>query len=311
MHVSDIRSNTQSRAAGRIGELEVLRTVAVFMVLLEHLNTNLIFWPCHFTAQLQQTGVWTGVDLFFAISGFVIARSLLPTLTGARDAGHFARLTMEFWIRRVWRIWPSSWFWLAAPLLLCLVFNRSGVYGSFPANWSMAVAGVLNLANFHCAIVFVHGEIGTAFVQWSLSLEEQFYLLLPIAAFLLRRHLPWLLGGIFLFAFFTPTHYTTLDIDWTVLCAMICGGSVAAGVLLALWSFHPSYQLCAPTILGRSRLARIAVLIGAIALLVSLGRRNCASWHIILGRSHSSPRYWYGSARMTRAIYGARAAPAV
>ena len=258
-------------AAGRIGELEVLRSIAVGMVLLQHLNGNLIFWPCHFAAQLEQSGLWTGVDLFFAISGFVIARSLLPTLEGARDLGTFARLTVEFWIRRVWRLWPSSWLWLAMPLLLCQGFNRSGAYGSMQANWSMAVAGVLNLANFHFAYVYVHGQIGTAFVQWSLSLEEQFYLLLPIAAFLLRRQLPYLLGAILLYAFFIPNHLTTLNIVAATYGMMTRGGSVAAGVLLALWSSHQSYQLCAPTGLARTRTARIALLIGIIALLISLG----------------------------------------
>lgn len=256
----------------RIGELEVLRTVAVGMVLLQHINGNLIFWPSKIAFQLQQNGMWTGVDLFFAISGFVIARSLLPTLKGARDTRHFARLTAEFWIRRIWRLWPSSWFWLAAPLLLCLVFNRSGVYSSFHANWNMAVAGGLNLANFYFAYVSVHSlSIGTAFVQWSLSLEEQFYLLLPIAAFLLRRRLPYLLGAIFLYAFFAPTQFTTLDVVDTTIANMTRGGSVAAGVLLAVWSFHPGYQDFAPTGFARCRPARIAAFAGTIALLVSLG----------------------------------------
>lgn len=96
------------------------------------------------------------------------------------------------------------------------------------------------------------------------SLEEQFYLLLPFAAFLLRRRLPYLMGAILLYAFLTPTPYTPLAM-------MTRGGSVAAGVLLALASFHPGYQDCAPTFLGGSRVARLVVLWGGIALLVSLG----------------------------------------
>ncbi|HYP63343.1 MAG TPA: acyltransferase, partial [Acidocella sp.] len=248
----------------RIGELEVLRTIAVSMVLLEHLSGNLIFWPSHFAEQLQQTGVWTGVDLFFAISGFVIARSLLPKLAEAQDVRSFVRQTVEFWLRRAWRLWPSAWFWLAAPPALCLAFNHSGVYGGFKENWEMAVAGVANLANFREAYVFMRAPPGTAFVQWSLSLEEQFYILLPFAAILLRRRLAYLMGGILVYTFLTSTPYSPL--------AMFTrGGSVAAGVLLALWSFHQSYQNCAPIFLGRVRLARLAALVGGIALLISLG----------------------------------------
>ena len=261
-----------SRAASsRIGELEVLRTIAVTMVLLEHLSGNLMFWPSHLAKQIQQSGAWTGVDLFFAISGFVIARSLLPKLEEARDPRAFMRVSVEFWIRRAWRLWPSAWFWLAAPLVLCFVFNRTGVYGGFKGNWEMAVAGVTNLANFHFAAVFMRAPPGTAFVQWSLSLEEQFYILLPFAAFLLRRKLPYLMGAILLYAFFTPIPYTPLAM-------MIRGGSVAAGVLLAIWSFHPTYQDCAPVFLGRRLFARIGVLLGGIALLVTLGS---AQWPVV------------------------------
>ena len=179
---------------------------------------------------------------------------------------------MAFWLRRAWRLWPSAWVWLAAPLPLCLLFNHSGVYGNIRANWEMAVAGVTNLANFYFAYVFIRGSPpGTAFVQWSLSLEEQFYFLLPFAVFLLRRRLAYLLGALVLYAFFAPTHFTTLNVNETTMAMMVRSGSVAAGVLLALWSFHPSYQDCAPVILGRFRSARIAVLVGGIMLLVSFG----------------------------------------
>jgi peptidoglycan/LPS O-acetylase OafA/YrhL len=249
-------------ATHRNGELEVLRTIAVTMVLLEHLSHNLIFWPASWADNLRQSGVWTGVDLFFAISGFVIARSLLPKVKTARDAESFIRVAVEFWIRRAWRIWPSAWLWLAAPLLLCLFFNRSGAYGGFQANWEMAIAGMMNLANFRASEIFCTYPSGTAFVQWSLSLEEQFYLLLPVAAYLLRGWLPAVLALIFAFAFLPP-HIPLL--------MMIRGGSVAAGVLLAIWSRHPSYADCAPDILGRAWFARIGVFAMCIALLVSLG----------------------------------------
>ncbi len=266
-----------SRATpSRIGELEVLRTIAVIMVLLEHVSGNLVFWPSHLAKQIQQSGAWTGVDLFFAISGFVIARSLLPKLDETRDVRAFMRTSVEFWIRRAWRLWPSAWFWLAAPLVLCLTFNRSGVYGGFKGNWEMAVAGILNLANFHFAAVFMRAPPGTAFVQWSLSLEEQFYMLLPFAAFMLRRRLPYLMGIILLYAFFMHTPYSPLAI-------VTRSGAVAAGVLLAIWSFHPTYQDCAPVFLARRRLARIAVLAGGIAALVTLAGSQCPVVPFFLG----------------------------
>ena len=65
----------------------------------------------------------------------------------------------------------------------------------------------------------------------------------------------------------TP-HWTLFDIN---LALMTRGGSIAAGVLLAIWSRHPSYNACAPTLLGRVRPIRITVFGGVIALLIALG----------------------------------------
>jgi peptidoglycan/LPS O-acetylase OafA/YrhL len=253
-----------ARPATRLAEVEVLRTVAVLMVLVDHLPFNLIFWPSHWSEFIfHHTGLWDGVDLFFAISGFVIARSLLPSLEGVTDWVSFTRIAITFWIARAWRLLPSAWLWLTLPLILCLTFNRSGAYESFSSNWGMFVAGVLDLANFRVAMsAFGAFTPGTAFVQWSLSLEEQFYLLLPFAAFFFGRRLVYLLGVIALLGFVVPN---------TPLMFQIRLWPVAFGVLLALWSRHPTYQDCAPASLARSRIARIAALIILLTCLISVG----------------------------------------
>lgn len=247
---------------GRLAEVEVLRAVAVTMVLVEHLPFNLLFWSTWLDNFIYRyTGLWDGVDLFFAISGFVIARSLLPKLEGATDWGAFTRVAIPFWIARAWRLLPSAWLWLTVPLLLCLVFNRANAYGTFPQNWSMFVAGVLDVANFHVALN-MREKIGTAFAQWSLSLEEQFYLLLPFAAFLLRRHLVALLLLVAFAGFVVPnTPYVHMLRLWPV----------AFGVLLALWSRHQTYQDCAPTGLAKSRIARMTLFTLLLTCLISVG----------------------------------------
>ena len=256
--------------AGRNGELEVLRTVAILLVLAQHFPSNLMFWPSRFSGPLGNLGTWSGVDLFFAVSGFVIARGLLPRLEGVRDARKFLHITVAFWIRRAWRLWPSAWLWLAAPLVLCELFNKSGVYGSLIANWCMAVAGVSNLANFYFAEHFGQpaGQV-TAFAQWSLSLEEQFYLALPFLALIFRRYLAVVMGCLLVLAFFlTPG----------LLVNATRSGAFAAGVLLAIASRHPAYADCAPVFLLQSRLARMLVLVTGIALLISFGDW---SWRIV------------------------------
>jgi peptidoglycan/LPS O-acetylase OafA/YrhL len=255
---------------GRNGELEVLRTVAILMVLMQHLPNNLMFWPSRFNAALVALGTWSGVDLFFAISGFVIARSLLPQLQGVRDTRKFLQITVAFWIRRAWRLWPSAWFWLAMPLPLCLFFNHAGSYGNFRANWCMAIAGVSNLANFYFGQHFGQpGGIGTAFPQWSLSLEEQFYIALPFAVLVFRKYLPVLMGFLLFLAFYLAP---SLLVDETR------SGAFAAGVLLAIASRHRFYADFAPVFLARNWLARSCVLLAGIALLVSFGNWG---WRIV------------------------------
>ena len=253
----------------RLAEVEVLRATAVIMVLLDHLSYNLLFWPSHLANFIfKSTGLWSGVDLFFAISGFVIARSLVPRLSGVTDWVAFSRIAVTFWIARAWRLLPSAWLWLTVPLFLCTLFNRSGAYGTFAANWGMFTAGMLDLANFHVAMNY-GAKLGTAFVQWSLSLEEQFYLLLPFAVFFCRR---WLFVPLILIAaagFFVPN---------TAIAFQVRLWPVAFGVLLALWSRHQSYLECAPTGLGKSRIARI----GAYGLLVlSMLSVGSLSLHVV------------------------------
>lgn len=233
------------------------------MVLVQHLPGNLLFWPNHFGDKiLSNGGFWAGVDLFFAISGFVIARSLLPRLAGVTEWVSFTQIAITFWIARAWRLLPSAWFWLTAPLFLCLAFNSSGVYGTLADNWAVFVAGMLDLQNFHFVETFCQSGHGTAFAQWSLSLEEQFYLLLPFAAFFFRRYLALPLMLIVFTGFLVPN---------IVLILMIRLWPVACGVLLALWSSHQSYHECAPTGLANSRAARIVVLTVLLACLISIG----------------------------------------
>lgn len=255
------RQSTAARNT-RLAEVEVLRAAAILMVMTDHLSFNLIFWPSHLARFIFfNTGLWSGVDLFFAISGFVIARSLLPRLAGVADWVAFTRVAIPFWIARAWRLLPSAWLWLTVPLPLCLLFNKAGAYGTLAENWTMFMSGVLDLANFHVAIN-TGNKLGTGFVQWSLSLEEQFYLLLPFAAFFFRRYLFVPLLFVAAAGFFVPNNALTY---------MVRLWPIAFGVLLALWSTQQTYRECAPTGLAKSRAARMAAFLLPLAGLLSVG----------------------------------------
>src|SRR5207302_1035375 len=170
----------------RIADIEVLRAVAITMVLIAH--STILGWYSRILGDAGQIlSLGAGVDLFFAISGFVIVRSLLPV-------GRFSEFAVPFWIKRAFRILPAAWLWLAIGLLATAFFNSSGVFGTLDANARDAVAAFLQVQNIHYGNCIDTTQAtcapgGIPFgLYWSLSLEEQFYLVLPFV-FFLPRHL--------------------------------------------------------------------------------------------------------------------------
>ncbi|MBN7795193.1 acyltransferase family protein [Parahaliea mediterranea] len=177
---------------GQIQDIQILRAVAVLAVIFQHLRGNLLPKNAFEGAWWHLFGGgWVGVDLFFAISGFVIARSLLPRFDAVHGAGDFRRVALGFWTARLFRLAPSAWLWLFIILLLCVFWNRSGVFGTLETNLWWTLSGVLNFSNYLFVQYFGVAKPGASFVYWSLSLEEQFYLVFPFLVWLFRRRLVW------------------------------------------------------------------------------------------------------------------------
>lgn len=241
----------------RIMDIEVLRAIAVLGVLFHHLQGSLFTDVVPLLAKLHAWAQpWWGVDLFFAISGFVIARSLVPALQGCTSRQQYWQQTRNFWLRRAFRLLPSAWLWLALMLLACVFVNRSGAFGTLSANLQATLAGVFQYANFRFADSFFRYEYGSSFVYWSLALEEQFYLLFPLLIVLFRKHLVWVLLGLVAVQIFTLR---------TPLLMVVRTDALALGVLLAMWSAQPGYQRWRPDILRRPWLG-----IGALTVIAAL-----------------------------------------
>jgi peptidoglycan/LPS O-acetylase OafA/YrhL len=160
------------RPAGRIPELDGLRGFAIGLVLILHYFV--VPTPSRIALYFRLAG--SGVDLFFVLSGFLIAGILL-------DAKHSPSYYKTFYLRRFYRIIPLYAIWLVAfaigvywvgpsgPLPLRSAFNGGlGLWTYF-----------LFLQNFSMAKL---GAIGASWmgITWSLAVEEQFYLLLPLVA---------------------------------------------------------------------------------------------------------------------------------
>lgn len=233
---------------GRIDDIEVLRAFAVGMVLVQHLSWDLIPWQAPNAGPVfGRFGFWSGVDLFFAISGFVIARSFLPQLAGAASRKAFFQITLSFWVRRVWRLLPTAWLWLVVMLALVVGFNRTGAFGSLEANVRGGLAALFYVENLQLYQAMRTGHAGVTAIYWTLSLEEQFYILLPFIAFLSGRRLPLVIaliaaGQLFLDRTTSPAH---------LLPNLIRSDGLALGVLLAIWSGRPSYLRLEPAWLAR------------------------------------------------------------
>ncbi len=243
-------------------EIEVLRALAVSMVFVEHMPLNLFYWRSHLGELLNAYWHGTaGVDLFFAISGFVIARTLLPRLAGCREPIAYLSETFTFLLHRFWRLQPSAWLWIAVPVILSVVFNRSGAFRDLQSNLASGFAGILAVSDFRFGQLLPGQNGGMNFHYWSLSLEEQFYLVLPALFYLLRRRIVYVMGLLVVWQFLLPPE---------AIFIYTRAGGIGLGVLVAIWSARPGYALAEPAFLGRSAVVRWVFLIFMVAALGAL-----------------------------------------
>jgi len=172
--------------SGRVPELDGLRAIAVLITLAYHLrlpgDTGLAVvdaWN-----SFVNLG-WSGVDLFFVLSGFLITGILLRTREGS---GYFR----NFYARRFLRIFPLYYAMIA---ILFFGVRLVPYFGQFNWFWKEGSENwwyyPLFLANFSEGIGYTkHSSFAVA---WSLCVEEQFYLVWPL---IVLRYRPRTLCGI-------------------------------------------------------------------------------------------------------------------
>ena len=145
-------------------EIQVLRAVAVMVVVLYH------FWP------QAVTGGYVGVDAFFVISGYLITSHLLREV----DRTGTVRL-WAFYARRARRLLPAS--------LFVLLFVAVGTFLLLPTDLWVSTAHEVTASGFYVQNLWLASKAVTYSASndvaspvihyWSLSAEEQFYLLWP------------------------------------------------------------------------------------------------------------------------------------
>jgi len=166
--------------SARIPTLDGLRGVAILLVLLRHAVFGVssvqgieTHSPVTFLFLAAGQLTWSGVDLFFVLSGFLIGGILL-------DARPSPRYFQTFYLRRVYRILPLYFVVIGLSLLPHLLAEfspaRAARTSPLPIPWW---AYALFIQNFWMALLGTFGPSGIG-ISWSLAIEEQFYLTIPL-----------------------------------------------------------------------------------------------------------------------------------
>src|SRR3990167_2318940 len=178
---------------GRNLELDRLRAFAVLMVIGIHYSR--IFFPWGIDQNYAHGGTilnllensWTGVDLFFVISGYIISKMIVEKIDYFLPCKpQLMQFIKNFYIRRFFRIYPVAWMFFILVLLCSIFFNKTG-YFSTPENTLEAGITIFTYTfNYYFGSGSYHAF--TLSPYWSLSLEEQFYLILPFFLIFVRSH---------------------------------------------------------------------------------------------------------------------------
>lgn len=220
-------SCTASSGMKRISQLDGVRGIAILLVLVDHYfcmqvapGSKTLLAYCK--AALAFT--WSGVDLFFVLSGFLIVGGLLEQ----RGACNYFRI---FYLRRVCRIFPL-YFLILIPYL-CLSATAISTSPSFDwlfhdplPDWSYTLF-VQNI------FMSAHENFGPGWLvpTWSLAVEEQFYLFVPLIIYCVpARPLPWVLAAGIVTApvlrCLSPGFHAFVNMPWRI-------DALLAGALLA------------------------------------------------------------------------------
>jgi peptidoglycan/LPS O-acetylase OafA/YrhL len=250
--------------------LDGIRGVAFLMVFVIHY----VHLPASFPRPVktayflfQETG-WFLVPLFFALSGFLITRLLLRT----REREGYFRV---FYLHRVIRIFPLYYLTIGVVALLALV-----------QHWHLTRSHLLfafYLQNFSTSILkYDPLPFGIDVIHlWSMAIEEQFYLLWPLAIWFLRtekallRFCFVLIGASTLVRLVWPHFHTSPDAAY--FSTFTRGDAIILGAILAL--LHPQPEQW-NRLVKAARVLTPALWVAAIAVAYVRGQ---AHWYDYFG----------------------------
>ena len=145
--------------------IDGLRFLAFLLVFIYHFG----FVISHFLSYIG----WTGVELFFLLSGFLLTKILV-----AEQSQSGSIQLYKFFMRRIFRIWPLYFLYLSAIVITSLFVI------DYPLSVSRLFGNIFFYDNIITAVNGFNKNLATGHL-WSISVEEQYYIVLPFLV-------PWL-----------------------------------------------------------------------------------------------------------------------
>lgn len=151
-------------------EIQGLRAISVIAVILFHLGVGLL------------PGGYVGVDIFFVISGFVITKMIV----GEQERGTFS--IARFYKNRVVRLLPNLFLMIAASVVISYLVLKPYDFLQYAKSLQFSAIYLTNMVFARQQGYFdLSGDVKPLLHTWSLSIEEQFYLVFPVLLILLYR----------------------------------------------------------------------------------------------------------------------------
>ncbi len=259
-----------ARSWRRLDGVDLLRGLAIFFVLMNHVNMRLLGAGVPYTrglpAQLVSSLVWNGqygVQIFFVVSGFLI------TSTTLRRWGSIGGVSVvDFYRLRFARIAPLLLLLLVVLSVLDLIHVKGFVVSQKSGGLGRALLAAFT---FHVNLLEARrGYLPAGWdILWSLSVEEMFYLFFPLGCRVFRR-VRLLLVPLSVFVVLGPfarSHAFNPNPVWREYSYLGGMDAIALGCLTALF--------CARVDLSRALLWACGV-VGTVLLMFSLGFSNLA-----------------------------------
>jgi peptidoglycan/LPS O-acetylase OafA/YrhL len=234
-------------------DIDGLRAVAVLSVVAYHLSFS---FPHH--SRLVAPGGFVGVDVFFVISGYLITRTIYEDV----DRGTYS--VIGFYNRRVRRIFPALFAVLL--FIFCWAFFRDlpSELSQFTPSLVSAIFFVSNILFYNSSGYFDHPlQANPLLHTWSLSIEEQFYIVFPILVLALRGVNHSARAAVMLFLCVASLAYATREVGVDQAAAFYLAPSRAWELLLG--------SVLAIGILPRPQARRRIELLSALGLGLILG----------------------------------------